>query len=44
MYRREERYDRLPSPYISLEESCHRVRLLHIFEDLEEDDLLLIGE
>ena len=29
---------------VSLKESCHRMRLFHILEDLEEDDLLLIGQ
>ena len=37
-------HDRLPSTDISLEEASHRVGLFHIFQDLKEDDLLLIRE
>jgi hypothetical protein len=42
--RDEECDDRLPGSDISLEESHHRVRLLHVLEYLEENDPLLISE
>lgn len=34
----------LPSTDISLKESSHRIGLFHIFQDLEEDDLLFVCE
>lgn len=44
MYSSDERDYRLPSTDISLQEACHRMRCFHVFEDLEEDDFLLIRE
>ena len=36
--------NRFSCTYISLQESCHSIRLAHIFEDLEEDDFLLVRQ
>jgi hypothetical protein len=44
MYRCDHRDDGFPRSDISLEKASHRMWFLHIFEDLEEDDFLLIGE
>ena len=44
MDRGEECDDGLARSYISLKESCHRMRLLHVLEHLEEDNLLLVRE
>ena len=44
VYRRYECYYRLSCPDITLKQSSHSMGLFHIFENLEEDDLLLIGE
>lgn len=44
MYSRNKCYYGLARTDIPLEESCHRMRLLHILEYLEEDDLLLVGK
>lgn len=37
-------HDRFSSSDITLKKSRHGVRLLHIFEDLEENDFLLVRE
>lgn len=44
MYRCYECDDGLSCADISLEESCHSVRVFHIFKNLEEDDFLLVRE
>ena len=44
MYRCDESDDRLSCPDITLEEASHRIGMFHVFEYLEEDNLLLIRE
>lgn len=44
MHRRDEGNYRFPCTDITLKEASHRMGLLHIFQYLEEDDLLLIRE
>ena len=44
MDRGEQCDDGLTRAYISLKESCHRMRLFHVLEYLEEDNLLLVRE
>lgn len=36
--------DGLSCADIPLKETCHRMRLFHIFEDLEEDDFLFVRQ
>lgn len=44
VYCSEESHDGFPGPNVPLEHTCHGVRFFHIFEDLEEHNLLFISE